>query len=104
MCNTYPPATMQRMPAMSCVVGTSPTMRGEVINKKIGVNETKGTARDMSEACKARMNWNMARIFKVPPMSSAHPYRGPSKGTESVNHTMVKSMGTGVAQAANAAS
>jgi hypothetical protein len=82
----------------------SPTRRGEVINKKIGVNETKGTARDMSEACKALMNWNKARTFKVPPMSSAHPYRGPSKGIDSVNSAMIKSKGIGIAHAANAAS
>jgi hypothetical protein len=104
MYRTYAPPTIQKMPTISCVVGISPTRRGEVINRKSGVNETKGMAKERSELCKALMNWNMARKFKVPPMSSAHPYLGPSEGTESVNSTMVRSIGMGVAQAANAAS
>ena len=104
MWRTYAPPTIQKMPKISCVVGISPTRKGEVINKKRGVKETKGMARDRSELCKALMNWNRARIFKVPPRSSAHPYLGPSKGTESVSSTMLRSMGMGVAPAAKAAS
>ena len=95
---------MQRIPVMSCIFGTSFTSKGEVMSRKIGVKEMKGIASDMSEACRARMNWNKASTFNVPPRKRAGRYCGPSVGMEPVNIRMASKKGMGVADAASEAS